>query len=75
MFHLLIAHLILLSDFSDCKEFRRKVSKEAIMISKKPMPNDETFAYPNIIIYLLQLFRKILLAHANKKSYNNKLED
>ena len=75
MFHLLIAQLILLGTFADCKDFRRKVSKEAILISKKPLPNDETFAYPNVIIYLLQLFRKILLSHANKKSYNNKIED
>lgn len=73
LFHLLITHLILLADFQDVKDFRRRVSKEANLISKIQQHNDDIFSYPNAIIYLLHLFLKILLFHANKKGYN-KLE-
>jgi hypothetical protein len=74
LFHLLIVDLILNGHFADCKDFKRKISREANIISKKHYPNDEIFSYPNAIIYLLHLFLKILLFHANKKGYN-KLED
>ena len=60
--------------FIDVKDFKRKVSKEANIISKRQYSNDEIFTYPNAIIYLLHLFLKILLFHANKKGYN-KLEE
>lgn len=75
LFHLLIAHLILSTDFIDSKDFKRKVSKEANIISKKYQQNDDIFSYPNAIIYLLHLFRKTLLFHANKKGYNKLEED
>lgn len=69
-----MANLILGSFFTDVKDFKRRVSREANTISKKNAPNEEVFAYPNAIIYLLHLFLKILLFHANKKGFN-KLEE
>ena len=74
LFHLLMAGLILGSFFQDVKDFKRRVSREANAISEKCYPNEEVFAYPNAIIYLLHLFLKILLFHANKKGFN-KLEE
>ena len=74
LFHLLIAHLILTDHFVDLKDFKRKISRSANIISKKQYANDELFTYPNAIIYLLHRFLKILLFHANKKGYN-KLEE
>ena len=74
LFHLLIAQTILMHTYFDPKDFKRRVSKEANIIARKPAPTDHLFDYPNAIIYLLHLFLKILLFHANKKTYN-KLED
>lgn len=74
LFHLLIAQLILMTDFIDVKDFKRKISREANLIAKRKLANDEIFAYPNAIIYLLHVFLKILLFHAKKKGYN-KLEE
>jgi hypothetical protein len=34
------------------------------------LPHDELFSYPNSIIYLLHVFRKILLLCGHKKSFN-----
>ena len=40
LFHLLIANLILTDTFTDVKDFKRKVSREANIISKKQYSND-----------------------------------
>jgi len=39
LFHLLMVALILGNYFSDVKDFKRRVSREASMISKKCSPN------------------------------------
>ena len=70
----MIAQLILTLDFTDLKDFKRKISKEANAISKKYLNNDEIFSYPNVIIFLLHLFLKILIFHIKKKTHN-KLEE
>lgn len=62
-----------MADYTDMKDFKRRISKEANLIAQKPLPQDDVFSYPNAVIYLLHLFLKILLFHANKKGYN-KLE-
>jgi hypothetical protein len=69
LFHLLIAHLILMPDHRELKEFKRRISREANLIARKQLPHDELFAYPNAVIYLLHLFRRILL-RANRKNYS-----
>ena len=66
--------MILLTNYLYLKDFKRRVSKEANMIARRSMATDDLFDYPNAIIYLLHLFLKILLFHANKKGYN-KMED
>lgn len=55
--------------FIDVKDFKRRVSKEANMIAKRSLPQDDLFNYPNAIIYLLYSFFKILMFHASKKGY------
>lgn len=69
LFHILIAHIILMSTHADLKEFKRRVSKEANLIARKALPQDKLFSYPNAIIYLLHIFLKILTLHAGKKGY------
>jgi hypothetical protein len=69
LFHILIAHVILMTNHNDLKDFKRRVSKEANIIARKPLPQDDVFSHPNAIIYLLHLFLKILVLHANKKGY------
>ena len=69
LFHILIAHLIFTSEYSDLKDFKHRVSKEANRIARRPVPQDDLFTHPNAIIYLLHVFLKILQLHASKKSY------
>lgn len=66
--------MILIGSHSDLKDFKRRVSKEANLIARKPLPQDDLFSYPNAIIYLLFVFLKILMFHASKKGYM-KLEE
>lgn len=58
-----------MTQHNDLKDFKRRVSKEANTIARKPLPQDDVFSYPNAIIYLLHLFLKILMLHASKKGY------
>lgn len=58
-----------MTNHTDLKDFKRRVSKEANIIAKKSLPHDDLFSYPNAIIYLLHLFLKILMMHASKKGY------
>ena len=48
--------MILLTNYLDLKDFKRRVSKEANMIARRSMATDDLFDYPNAIIYLLHLF-------------------
>ncbi len=67
LFHVLIAHAILAHSALELTEFKRKISREANAIARRPLPHDELFTHPNAIIYLLHLFLKILAQHAGKK--------
>lgn len=66
--------MILIGHHADLKDFKRRVSKEANLIAKRPLPQDDLFSYPNAIIYLLFVFLKILMFHASKKGFM-KLEE
>lgn len=70
-----MAQLILLPDYSDLQYFKRKVSKEANLIANKMFPQDQLFSYPNAVIYLLNLFLRVLLIHADKKGHYKLEED